>query len=98
MKVVFTAAALRDLDQIAEWLTAHYPSIAPSVERRIRQIMAHLSRWPEGARRSAKRPSVRVIPVGKYPYKIFYRVTDEAVEILHVHHAAREPWDESATS
>jgi hypothetical protein len=25
----------------------------------------------------------------RYPYKIFYRVTPEAVEILHVHHAAR---------
>jgi plasmid stabilization system protein ParE len=36
-----------------------------------------------------------VLPVGRYPYKIFYRVADEAVEILHIHHAAREPWDMS---
>jgi hypothetical protein len=39
---------------------------------------------------------VRVVPLGRYPYKIFYRVTKDAVEILHVHHAAREPWDEKA--
>jgi plasmid stabilization system protein ParE len=27
MKVVYTAAALRDLDEIAEWLAVHYPTI-----------------------------------------------------------------------
>jgi plasmid stabilization system protein ParE len=36
------------------------------------------------------------VPLGRYPYKIFYRVTEESVEILHVHHAARQPWDEQS--
>jgi plasmid stabilization system protein ParE len=31
---------------------------------------------------------------GRYPYKIFYRVTDDRVEILHIHHAAQQPWDQ----
>ncbi len=96
MKVVFTRAALRDLDEIAEWLAGHYPMIAPTLERRIRAVIAHIGRWPESARRSTKRPGVRVIPVGRYPYRIFYRITADAVEILHVHHAARRPWDERA--
>ncbi len=47
-------------------------------------------------RASAHRPGVRVVPLGRYPYKIFYRVSGDAVEILHIHHAAREPWDEEA--
>lgn len=29
MKIVYTAAALRDLEEIAEWLAVHYPIIAP---------------------------------------------------------------------
>jgi toxin ParE1/3/4 len=95
MKVVYTAAALRDIDAIAEWLVNHYPTIAPNVELRIRDVVGRIGRWPESARRSAKRSGVRVVPVGRYPYKIFYRVTDEAVEILHIHHAARRPWDET---
>ncbi len=94
MKVVYTAAALRDLDEIGNWLAVHYPTIAPAVARRIRVAVARVGLWPESARRSAKRPGVRVVPVGRYPYKIFYQVTTEAVEILHIHHAAREPWDE----
>lgn len=94
MKVVFTAAALRDLSEIADWLSVHYPTIAPNVERRIRATVARIARWPQSARRSAKRAEIRVAPVGRYPYKVFYRVTADAIEILHIHHAARQPWDE----
>jgi toxin ParE1/3/4 len=93
MKVRYTEEALTDLDAIADWLIAHYPAVAPAVERRIRSVVAHIARWPESSRRSAKRPGVRAVPLGRYPYKIFYRVTDDTVEILHIHHAAREPWD-----
>jgi toxin ParE1/3/4 len=94
MKIVYTPAALNDLAEIADWLAINYPTIAPAVERRIRAVVAHVSRWPESARRSAKRSGVRVVPVGRYPYKIFYRIASDTVEILHVHHAARSPWDE----
>jgi plasmid stabilization system protein ParE len=82
MKVVYTAAALQDLDDIADWLAVHYPAVAPAVERRIRAVIARIGRWPESARRSARRPGVRTVPVGRYPYRIFFRVTAEAVEIL----------------
>ncbi len=36
------------------------------------------------------------VPLGHYPYKIFYRLSTDTVEILHIHHAARRPWDEQA--
>jgi toxin ParE1/3/4 len=71
MKVVYTEEALRDLDAIADWLIVHYPAVAPTVERRIRSIIAHIARWPESSRRSAERPGVRVVALGRYPYKIF---------------------------
>jgi toxin ParE1/3/4 len=96
MKVVYTEEALRDLDAIADWLIAHYPTVAPAVERRIQSVVAHIARWPESARRSANRPGVRAAPLGRYPYKIFYRINGDRVEILHIHHAARQPWDEQA--
>jgi plasmid stabilization system protein ParE len=94
MKVVFTEDALRDLDAIADWLVVHYPAVAPVIERRARNVVANIARWPESARRSATRPNVRVTSLGRYPYKIFYRVADDTAEILHIHHAARQPWDE----
>ena len=96
MKVVYTAVARNDLTDIAGWLAAHYPSIAPAVERRIRLTVSVIGHWPEGARRSRQRPEVRVASVGKYPYRIFYRIAGDTVEILRIHHTARNPWDEQA--
>ena len=96
MKVVFTAAAENDLRSIGEWLAAHYPVIARQVERRLHDVVAHIARWPESAPHAAGREGVRVAPLGHYPYKIFYRVTPDAVEILHIRHAARRPWDQQA--
>jgi toxin ParE1/3/4 len=62
----------------------------------LRIVVAHVARWPDSMRASAKRPGVRVASLGRFPYKIFYRVRGETVEILHIHHAAREPWNEQA--
>jgi hypothetical protein len=36
-----------------------------------------------------ERGDVRVIPVGRFPYRIFYTVSMDDVVILHVRHAAR---------
>lgn len=90
MKVVFTDEALSDLNSISDWLTIHYPTIAPLVARRIQNVVAHIARWPESARRVAEQPGVRAMPLGRYPYVIFYRVNDNTVEILHIHHGAQE--------
>jgi toxin ParE1/3/4 len=49
------------------------------------------------AHRAAGREGVRVVSLGHYPYKIFYRVTLDAVEILHIRHAARRSWDENSS-
>jgi len=95
MKVVYTDEALNDLAAIADWLMVHYPTVAPVVEQRIRRVIAHIARWPKSTRRASGRPGVRVVPLGRYPYKIFYRVAADTVEILHIHHSARRPWDES---
>ena len=46
------------------------------------------NRSPSGAR------NVRVKVIVQYPYKVFYSVHAEQVEILHVRHSARRPWEE----
>ena len=61
----------------------------PALERRIRDVIARVARWPKSARGVRGRPGVRVVPLLRYPYKIFYRITGEGIEILHIHHTAR---------
>ena len=94
MKVVWTDEALRDLEEITAYVLVHFPSTAPALDQRIRAVLAWIRRWPESTRSSTLRPGVRVVPLGRYPYRLFYRVREDAVEILHIHHAARRPWDE----
>jgi toxin ParE1/3/4 len=90
MKVVWTETALADLDEILAYTAEHYPSLIGPLERRIRAVVARVADWPESARQVDDRVGVHVVPLVRYPYRIFYRVADEAVELLHIHHAARD--------
>jgi plasmid stabilization system protein ParE len=63
---------------------------AVSVERRIRTIVELIAQFPSSGRMLEERPGIRVIPLGNYPYKIFYAVAGGELIILHVRHGARE--------
>jgi toxin ParE1/3/4 len=40
-------------------------------------------------------PGVRIMPLVRYPYLVFYAVNDDEAVILHVRHGARlRPWNE----
>jgi toxin ParE1/3/4 len=95
MRVVYTDDALADIDDILLWLAGNYPAIAPSVLRRIENVVARIRPWPQSARPVPSRPGVRAVPLGSYPYVIFYRVSANAVEILHAHHAERGQPDQA---
>jgi toxin ParE1/3/4 len=98
MRIVFTDEALRDLDEILEFIAAHYPTVTSSFQQRLRTVVQRIGKWPKSAAEVEQRPGVRVVPLIRYPYKIFYQATTDAVEILHIHHAARQPpWNERAT-
>jgi toxin ParE1/3/4 len=96
MKVVFSAAARRDLDEVLGYLADNQPHLEGLVERRIRAVLNILSQWPESARTVAQRPKVRVASLVHYPYRIFYRGTASAIEVIHIRHTSRQPWDENS--
>jgi plasmid stabilization system protein ParE len=89
MRIVYTAPALSDLEDILDFIAAEFPAALEPFRRRLRLIELRIGRWPESAPRVAGRPGVRVATMPRYPYKVFYLVGAEAVEILHIHHAAR---------
>jgi toxin ParE1/3/4 len=92
MRIEYSKRALQDLRKIAAEARAYGPEVAEAVEERLRYLIDHIRREPDGAPRLDERPDVRVIPLVKYPYKIFYRITENAVRILHVRHTFRRPW------
>ena len=92
MRVIYTDEALADLEAILRFIASHYPAAYAPFERRLRTVAARTGAWPESAQEVAQRPGVRVVPLIRYPYN---RRQKDAVEVLHVHHAARRaPWEE----
>jgi plasmid stabilization system protein ParE len=89
MKVVYTDEALTELVEILDYIDSNYPAIAAAFRQRMRAVAARIGAWPESAETVEQRPGVRMVPLIRYPYRIFYRVGDGAVEILHIHYAAR---------
>ena len=91
MRVRYTARAFADREQIFEYLHQRSPSGAHNVLRSLRESVAQLSDQPHSGY-ATEAPAVRVKFLVQYPYKIFYRVRDDAVEVLHIRHTARRPW------
>jgi toxin ParE1/3/4 len=90
MKVAFTDEALRNLDEILGYTATHYPTVYDALVVRLRSVIARIAEWPDSAQEVIGRPGIRVVPLIRYPYKVFYRRTDEIVEILYIHHAAQD--------
>lgn len=92
MKLVYSRRALADLDEIATYYSASAsPTIAQSIERRLDDVIDRICRVPEAAPRVSQRSQVRVVAVVRYPFRIFYRVRDDTVDILHIRHTSRRP-------
>ena len=93
MKVEFTKRAAGDLREISGYSRRHFGQrVAAELEARIREIVAQIADAPESAPSVERRPGMRVVPLGRYPYRIFYRVLEDRVRILHFRHTARRPW------
>jgi toxin ParE1/3/4 len=81
---------LRRVQSWPETAQHELAQVVPSLERRIEAAITRIGQWPESARQVAQRPGIRVVPLIRYPYRIFYRISDDKIEILHIHHAARD--------
>src|SRR5436309_751319 len=94
MNVIYSPRAIRDLERIATYYAAVAdPNLARAVGARIEQVITRIVRNPFSAPRLTKRPEVRIALVLRYPYKLFYRVRGDAIEILHIRHTARRRWE-----
>jgi plasmid stabilization system protein ParE len=91
MRLRYSPRAVRDLTAIADYLTERSPSGARAVEDKIGATMRLLSELPGSGRSLRQRPQVRVMPVVRYSYLIFYTLVENELLVLHVRHGARAP-------
>jgi toxin ParE1/3/4 len=94
MKLVFTAAALADLDNVLAYTAKHYPASLTALRTRMDAILERIRTYPKSGRLLDNAPAVRVVPLLRFPFRVFYRESADRIEILHIHHTAREsPFD-----
>lgn len=93
--VRFDPKALNDLNEIRDYLIARSPTGAERVRRHILATIERLSDFPLLGRETDE-PRVRILPLTRYPYLVFYSVMNGEVAILHIRHGAREPFDPSS--
>jgi toxin ParE1/3/4 len=95
VNIVYSRRALNDLRQAAAHSRREFGDrIAVALEARIRAVIARLAEAPESAPQVEQRPGMRVAPLGRYPYRIFYRSSEGTIHILHIRHTARQNWME----
>jgi addiction module RelE/StbE family toxin len=88
VKLVWTKAAIRDLDELAMYIAADSDQAAESVEASIHKEARLLSRFPRSGR-IGRTPGTRERVVARTPYILVYRIVSGRVRILRVYHGAR---------
>ena len=92
MRVRYSRRAIGDLVGIADYIRERNPRAAQAVEKRIRASITLLERFPFMGR-PTNVPSIRMFPIVRYPYLVFYEVAGGEVVIHHIRHGRRKPLD-----
>lgn len=95
LKLLLHRRAERDLRSIQGYLLEE--AGAPAAERvraHLHRMMLRLTGTPYMGRPTSN-PEIRILPPTRYPYRLYYTVTADAVIVLHIRHTARRDPDTS---
>ena len=91
MIVRYTRRAQGDLAKILNDLDERSPRGALSVRLAIKRTIDTISQNPDIGQPTARR-AIRGMPVGRYPYLVFWTVEAGEIWVLHIRHGARRVW------
>jgi toxin ParE1/3/4 len=93
VRIRFALRALADLEAIFEYIDAHAPATAQGLRSAMERAISGLEEFPYIAP-ATDEPGVRVLTLGRYPYRIYYAVDAQAevITILHARHTSRRPF------
>jgi toxin ParE1/3/4 len=93
MTVEYSRRALTDLRDIAAYYTSSdSPAVGEAVAARVEEVVARLETAPRSGRAVPDREGVRVAPLLRYSYNVFYAVIGQTVRVVHIRHTSRRPW------
>jgi addiction module RelE/StbE family toxin len=88
MRVRWTTRAAQDLEEITNYILRDSPTAASTVARKLFDAANSLESLPSRGR-AGRAPGTRELVISNLPFIIVYEVTAEAVQVLHIHHGAR---------
>lgn len=80
--------AFGELSDILAYLAQHNRVAALEFLARLEELLARLGRFPRIGTPKYK-PGIRMLPVGRYPFLVFYTVSAGEVTLLSIRHPAR---------
>lgn len=89
MRLIWSKASLRDLDEIAAHISEDSPQTAELVEIRISDDALLLARFPKSGR-PGRVAGTRERVVSKTPFILAYRLESKSVRILRIYRGARK--------
>jgi len=89
MRLRWTPEAAENLESIHTYLCEHYPSFAAPTVRILYEAVRSLRTFPERGR-IGEIDETREFVLPRLPYIIVYRISADAVEVLHIYHGAQE--------
>jgi plasmid stabilization system protein ParE len=91
LRVVLSRFAVAELDEILTYIGKRSPAGAKDVEARFRHAFELIAQHPRASQPLAQRPDVRRLPLGRYPYAVYYVAGADEVTVLRIMHSARRP-------
>lgn len=89
-RIGFDPRAVDDLADIRDYLLARSIAGADNIRAHIAATLDSLAHFPLIGR-ATDQSGVRVLPLRRYPYLIFYAVNAEEIVVLHIRHGSRRP-------
>jgi plasmid stabilization system protein ParE len=91
MRVRYTPRARDDLQAILEYLGDQDPQGARNVRRALDATIQLIEHFPNSGRLAGEQ-GLRVLPVGRYPYLVYWSVETDEAWIVHIRDGRRRPW------
>ena len=89
VELVWTEPALMDLDEVAEYIALDNPLAASNYVKKVFKHVDRLSVYPNSGKRPSELPESPYREVIVPPCRIFYRIENSHVYIVHVMRSER---------
>ncbi|MGZ8401287.1 MAG: type II toxin-antitoxin system RelE/ParE family toxin [Methyloceanibacter sp.] len=91
MRVRYTPRARDDLQAIIEYLSSQSLQGARNVKRSLNGTIKLIGSFPDSGRLAGE-DGVRVLPLGRYPYLVYWIVEAGEAWIVHIRDGRHLPW------